>query len=162
MSRPSLVLVLFLPAILLLTSSNEGALDPEPSPDLAPEEVIRLQVEALQTNDEPSDDAGIATAFRFASPENQAVTGPLERFTEMVKGPVYRDMLRFERAEYSPIVVRGEEAAQRVTLVLADGRRVAFVFGLSRQSGGRYDGCWMTDAVIPQEAPPERSGRDRV
>lgn len=152
MSRPALLLVLFLPAILVLTSTNE-ATDPDPSPDLAPEEVVRIQVEALQTNDEPEDDAGIATAFRFASPENQAATGPLDRFTEMVKGPVYRDMLGFERATYSEMRVQGDEAAQRVVLEHADGRRAAYVFGLSRQRGGECDGCWMTDAVIRQEAP---------
>ncbi len=28
-----------------------------------------------------------------------------------------------------------------------DGRRVTYVFTLSRQRGGEYDGCWMTDGV---------------
>ncbi|MEM1055783.1 MAG: DUF4864 domain-containing protein [Bacteroidota bacterium] len=161
MSRPAFVLVLFLPAILLLSSSGDGAMDPEPSPDLTPEEVIRLQVEALQANDEPEPDAGIALAFRFASPGNRAATGPLERFIAMVKGPTYRDMLGFESATYGAIRVQGDEAAQRVVLVQSDGRRVSYVFGLSRQIGGEYDGCWMTDAVI-READPPSSGLTRI
>ncbi|MEM6325498.1 MAG: DUF4864 domain-containing protein [Bacteroidota bacterium] len=157
--RP-LFLLLVLP-IALLAIRADPMDDPKPSPDLTAEEVIRLQVEALQANNE--DDAGIATAFRFASPDNRAATGPLERFTAMVKGPAYRDMLGFERAMYSDIRIQGDEAAQRVTLVQSDGRRVAYVFGLSRQRGGEYDGCWMTDAVIRQEAPPPgRNGQRRV
>ena len=51
--------------------------DPDPSPEWTPAEVIRMQVEALQNNDTPSPDTGIATAFRFASPGNRAATGPL-------------------------------------------------------------------------------------
>jgi hypothetical protein len=124
-----------------------AAAQPMPSPDLTPEEVVRLQVEALQRNDEPRPDAGIATAFRFASPGNRRATGPLERFTTMVKGPVYGDMLDFARAEYGRIAVDGERAAQRVTLTHDDGRRAVYVFILSRQDGGLFDGCWMTDGV---------------
>lgn len=146
------LLILALPAALLLTRLGGGAPDPEPSPDLTPAEVIRIQVEALGANDTPEPDAGIAAAFRFASPSNRAATGPLPRFTAMVKGG-YPDMLTFASAEYGELRVDGDEAAQRVTLVQPDGTRTAYVFGLSRQTGGPYDRCWMTDAVIPQAAP---------
>ena len=127
--------------------------DPDPSPEWTAAEVIRFQVEALQRNDEPYPNAGIATAFEFASPGNKAATGPLDRFTEMVHGPAYRDMLGFERAEYGMVKTDGDLAVQEVTLVHADGRRATYLFGVSRQSGGAYDGCWMTDAVVPRETP---------
>ena len=42
----------------------------------------------MQHNDEPAPDAGIATAFRFASPGSHAVTGLLARFAAMVHGVV--------------------------------------------------------------------------
>ena len=131
---------------------REDAGGPDPSPEWTPAEVIRMQVEALQHNDTPSQDAGIATAFRFASPGNRAATGPLARFTDMVHGPGYRAMLDFERAEYGLIRVEGDQAAQEVTLVHDDGRRTTYLFGLSRQSGGACDGCWMTDAVMPRQS----------
>lgn len=53
---------------------------PDPSPDLSPDQVVRIQLDAMARNDEPAPDSGIATAFKFASPENQAQTGPLDRF----------------------------------------------------------------------------------
>ena len=142
-----------LPAVLavLLLACASGAPaspDPVPSPDLAPEAVVKIVVGALQQNDEPADDAGLATAFRFASPGNQAATGPLARFTAMIRGG-YSDMLDFERATYGRMVFQGDEAAQRVTLVQANGRRSTYVFALSKQVGGECDGCWMTDAVVP-------------
>lgn len=154
MRLPALAAVLLVPAALLFASAPEDRPDPEPSPELAPEQVVRLQVEALRQNDEPYDDAGIEAAFRFASPANRRATGPLPRFTEMIKLG-YADMLGFERAEYGPMRVEGGQATQWVTLVQADGSRSAYVFGLSRQEGGACGGCWMTDAVVPA---PESSG----
>ena len=138
-----------------LSLAASGREAPEPSPDLAPVEVIRIQMEALQNNDDPTEDAGIATAFRFASPGNRAATGPLARFTDMVHGPVYRDLLGFERADYGVLRVEGDVAVQEVTVTHADGRRVTFLFGLSRQEGGACEGCWMTDAVVLRESPAD-------
>ena len=152
--RPALLAVLLVPAALLLAATSGDRPDPEPSPDLAPEEVVRIQVEALRQNDEPHDDAGIEAAFRFASPGNRRATGPLPRFTQMIKRG-YADMLGFERAEYGPMRVSGDQARQWVSLVQPDGTRTAYVFGLSLQRGGEHDGCWMTDAVVPA---PESQG----
>ena len=146
-------------ALAVTVTNGPEAPDPDPSPEWTPTEVIRMQVEALQNNDMPTEDAGIAVAFRFASPGNRAATGPLSRFTDMVHGPGYRDMLGFERAEYGLIRVEGDVAVQEVTLIQDDGRRTTYLFGLSRQSGGACDGCWMTDAVVPREAP---AGTTRV
>ena len=126
---------------------------PEPSPDLSPAEVVRIQVEALKRNDDPTPGAGIATAFRFASPGNRAATGPLPRFDRMVRAG-YADLLGFARAEYGDLTVTGDRAVAAVTLVLRDGRRVTYGFALSRQTAGAYAGCWMTDAVVERPEPP--------
>jgi hypothetical protein len=146
-----------IPAALLLTASAPGG--PEPSPDLSPAEVVGIQLEALQHNDAPYPDAGIETAFRFASPANQVATGPLDRFAGMVKGPVYGDLLGFARADVGRIAVEGDRAAQRVTLTHDDGRRAVYVFVLSRQDGGLYDDCWMTDGVTRRPLPDTRTTR---
>ncbi len=149
--------VLLIPAALLMAKAPAG---PDPSPDLTAEQVVRIQVEALQRNDEPYTDAGIETTFRFASPSNQAATGPIQRFSEMVKGPVYGDMLDADRADFGAIVVDGDRAAQRVTLAHQDGRRATYVFDLSVQDGGEYDGCWMTDGVSRRD--PSLNGVQRI
>lgn len=155
MPTPLLVFAFLGLVVLGTVVAGRPRADPQPSPEWTPAEVIRIQVEALQHNDQPTMDAGIATAFRFASPDNQAATGPLPRFTEMVHGPGYRDMLSFERAEYGIIQVEDGLAVQEVTLVQSGGRRATFLFGLSRQSGGDCDGCWMTDAVVQKSQPAD-------
>jgi hypothetical protein len=51
-----------------------------PDPNRAPAEVIAIQLSALQANDVPEPDAGIAQTFAFAHPDNKRMTGPLPRF----------------------------------------------------------------------------------
>ena len=59
-----------------------------PNPDIAPAEVIAIQLNGLQYNDSPETDAGIRQTWAFAHPRNRAMTGPLPRFASMLKGPV--------------------------------------------------------------------------
>lgn len=125
---------------------------PAPSAALTPAEVVRIQVEALRTNDDPTPGAGIATVFRFASPGNRQATGPLSRFARMIRTG-YPELLGFARAERGEARVRGDRAVVPVTVVLRDGRRVTYGFALSRQSGGACDGCWLTDAVVERPEP---------
>jgi len=129
---------------------------PMPSIDLAPGEVVEIVVDALQENPRLGNDAGIATVFRFASPDNRAMTGPLERFATMIKRG-YRDMLGFAASRFEPIEVEEDTAVQVVWLTQPDGRESGYVFQLGKQSSGEYDGMWMTDAVYPLGRGP-RSG----
>ena len=64
-----------------------------PNPDIAPAEVIAIQLNGLQYNDMPDADAGIRQTWAFAHPRNRAMTGPLPRFAMMLKGPGYDIML---------------------------------------------------------------------
>lgn len=122
--------------------------DAQPNPALTPEQVIKLQVEALQENDIPYDDAGITLAFAFASPGNRALTGPLDRFTAMVKNSLYRDMLGCQTAEYGSLTILGDQAQQVVTLTTQEYQQVSYLFTVSRQQEPPVAGCWMTDGVV--------------
>ncbi len=117
-----------------------------PKPDLSPDQVVKMVMEAMQQNDDH--DSGIETAFRFASPGNHEATGPLDRFIQMVKGPAYNPMLNFKSIDYGPIRQNADEAEQQITIVASDGTKITYVFGLSKQADRQFKGCWMTDAVI--------------
>ena len=62
-----------------------------PSPALNPGEVVRIQVEALRKNGPLNE--GIELTYRFASPGNKQVTGPLDRFVRMVSSAPYDRLL---------------------------------------------------------------------
>jgi hypothetical protein len=127
-------------------SSAEAA---RPAPDLSPREVVRLQIEALGANDTPRDDAGIATAFRFASPANKRATGPLDRFRTLFDSEAYGPMIDHATFEVSEAQVEGRAARVGLIVVTPEGDRVGYLFRLTRQRGGTYDDCWMTDGVLP-------------
>ncbi|MFN2455959.1 MAG: DUF4864 domain-containing protein [Pyrinomonadaceae bacterium] len=119
----------------------------QPNPNLSPEQVITIVLEALQHNDQPAPDSGIATAFRFASPGNHAATGPLDRFILLVKNPLYKPLLNYKSVERGTVRIADDVARQRVTLVAANGLRAVYLFTLSKQTDNPYKNCWMTDGV---------------
>ncbi len=118
---------------------------PSPDPDLSPREVVQVQLNALRRNEELGGDEGIATAYRFASPANRAVTGPLERFVGMLKNPLYRPMLDHASAMFGPVQDDGDVARLQVVLFGRMGEVAAYDFTLSRDEQSE---CWLTDGVM--------------
>lgn len=121
---------------------------PQPSPLQTPAQVVGLQLQALKDNDAPEPDTGIMVAFGFASPANRATTGPLERFVSLVHSPVYQPLLSFRAVQRGTMVVTDDQAQESVLILDGEGKTAVFVFALSRQIGGLYNGCWMTDGVL--------------
>lgn len=121
---------------------------PTPDPGYGPEQVVRIQLGAFADNDRPVENAGIKTAYNFASPANRRATGPLDRFVEMVEGPRYSPMIDHVEARTDPFERTGDRTQQRVTLTGPDGRTVTHRFGLSVCSEAPIDGCWLTDSVL--------------
>lgn len=132
-----------------MSASNSETQLPQPRVDLKPEEVVCIVINALADNDTPFINAGIATTFNFASPGNKVSTGPLAKFTEMVKGPGYGLMVDHLSSEFSEVVFKDGMAYQIVKLIARNSTEVVFAFRLSQQSEGEYEGMWMTDAVWP-------------
>lgn len=121
--------------------------DRQPTEKLSPQEVVRIVITSLKDNDAQSD-AGIARVFSLASPANRLSTGPLSRFTTMIKKG-FPDMLNHSSARYDPMEIDANTAVQAVWLMTPSGAEVGYAFQLSRQVDGEYEGMWMTDMVIP-------------
>ena len=146
--RPRRILLLF--AFTWLSAVALGQLsDLTPRPELTPEQVVQYQVTALQHNDDPKLDAGIERAFRFASPSNKQVTGPLDNFVRIVKSPLYSPMLNSLSSLIVGSELKDDQAKIAVKIVAADGHQVTYVFVLSKQNEGEFNNCWMTDGVAP-------------
>ncbi len=138
-------------ALLVVLAAPVGAADfpqTDPDPSLSPQDVVSIQIEALRNNDISYEDRGIEVTFNFASPANQRMTGPLERFKAMVHDPTYGPMINHRSAEYENLMVEGEIARIDVILKSQEGEYLGYRFNLSRQRGNQYEGSWMTDAVV--------------
>ena len=118
-----------------------------PEPELKPNDVVRLQLLAMQQND--VSDFGIEVTFRFASPANKKQTGPLKRFIRLVRNPSYRPLLNHINATFLELNMQEDFAVQDVIITTSNGERIGYRFRLSIQKGTLYPGCWMTDSVIP-------------
>jgi hypothetical protein len=131
-----------------VSALSSESLDLNPNPNLTPEQVVKFQLDALRHNDEPTSDTGIERSFRFASPSNRLVTGPLTHFSEIVHSSAYSALLNSQSSEIRGAQVQGGEARIYTTVTSANGAHLDFLFILSRQTEGDYRDCWMTDSVL--------------
>jgi hypothetical protein len=91
--------------------------------------------------------AGIRAAYRFASPTNRRFVGSVDDFERVVSAEPFAPLLNYTSVAYGPVTRTGDVATRRVTVVDATGAEATYEFTLVRQSGGQYDGCWMTEGV---------------
>ena len=118
-----------------------------PSPALTPQQVVRAQMEALRRPDFPQRDAGIARAFRFASPANRAAMGPVSNFARFMRSSVYTPMLGNTSVSYDTTRIHGNVARQEIAVIGPRGERAIYEFHLRRETKGLHKGSWMTVGV---------------
>ncbi|MEQ9478049.1 MAG: DUF4864 domain-containing protein [Algiphilus sp.] len=121
-----------------------------PDPELSPSDVVRAQLAGFQADS----DAGIAQAFAFASPRNRSVTGPVQRFTDMIRAG-YGELLGHRSADLAELRQDEAHTYQGVEITAADGRTHLYVFILSRYDLPNCSNCWMTDGVAKRPANPD-------
>ena len=143
-SSTLLAFLIILPFQLWASYDIENAY---PEPELKPNDVVRLQLLAMQQDDDS--DFGIEVTFRFASPSNKIQTGPLKRFISLVRNPSYLPLLNHSNATFLELTVEEDFAVQDVIITTSKGKRIGYRFRLSIQKGTLYPGCWMTDSVVP-------------
>jgi len=149
-ARFSMAISLSLLFLALSISSTTYAQDTKlkPSAELAPQDVVRIVVDALKTNRADNDDDGIDTVFRFASPGNKSATGPLPRFKQMIKRG-FGDMLNHISSEFGEMEIKDDKALQAVWLTSLSGTETGYVFQLGKQAQGEFTDMWMTESVWP-------------
>ena len=142
----------------MLSSSAHADSSLQPSTQYQPDEVVKIVIEALGANTESQNDDGIATIYRFASPGNRVNTGPLSRFTNMIKRG-FGDMLNFVGSRYDPVEIQGNTAVQAVWLMMPDGTELGYAFQMGKQLSGEYADMWMTEGVVPLGRGPNSGTR---
>lgn len=119
----------------------------DPSEVYKPEEVIRLQLTSLMHNDKPYPDAGIAQTFAFAHPNNKRVTGPVEKFGQMLRLPAYQQLINHRSHEVKLFTLSDNEAFFGVKIIDANGNKVGFRWVVGKNNTDECQGCWMTVRV---------------
>ena len=118
----------------------------KPSPDINPIDVVEVQLFALQSNDES--DFGIRQTWEFAHPRNKMATGPLPRFTSMIKTPAYSILLNNLKFETREIFNDGKTAGIAVRIEAKDNKAYTYMWTLEKiTEEGPLNGIWMTSGV---------------
>ena len=121
---------------------------PTPAPDDGPAAALRRQLDALADDDTPTDDAGIETAYNFASPAIRRRTGSYDRFARLLRSPRYAPLVDHIEAVPGPLERDWNDATRRVTVTGPDGRTRTYEFRLSPAGSGPFRNCWQTDSVV--------------
>tara|TARA_B100000029_G_scaffold76614_1_gene68408 strand:+ start:288 stop:773 length:486 start_codon:yes stop_codon:yes gene_type:complete len=132
--------------LLLLKPSLADIL--KPNTEIEPEKVIKIQLTALMKNDNPYKDRGIIQTWEFAHPNNQKMTGPLERFKDMIKTDSYSMLLNHSNHEISEVYMSNKVATFEVTVMDLEKKYYKFKWQVEKYSGeGALKDCWLTSAV---------------
>ncbi len=139
-------LKLFLFFILITNVSKADIQKPEIN--IKPEEVILIQLSALMKNDAPYKDRGIVQTWEFAHPNNQRVTGPLERFKNMIKTDSYSMLINHKDHEIKEIYKTTEVATFEVMVLDTEKKYYKFKWQVEKYKlDGPLKDCWLTTAV---------------
>lgn len=134
---------------VLFVSSGLAQSIVQPSVDLTAENVISIQLKALSdAENDPARDSGVAQVWAFAHPSNRAMTGPLSRFTRMLKSPNYRALIG-HRDHFLRLVKETKDKAHFAVRVTGqDGWVYGYSWQLAKVPEGAFADMWMTTTVV--------------
>jgi len=120
----------------------------KPTPEINPEEVVKIQLSSLMNNNKPYLNAGIEQTWEFAHPSNRAFTGPIKRFTQMMYAPSYAVMLDHKKHDIIEVKLDKNIAYFFIELTSIDGKIFGFRWTLQKvKEVGAFKDCWMTTSV---------------
>ena len=120
----------------------------KPSNSIKPEQVVQIQLEGLKNNNIPKIDNGIKQTWEFAHPNNQKNTGPIEKFTNMIKGNSYKMLLNHLEHKIVEKQLSNLTASYEVTVLDENKTYYKFYWQVEKYTKeGILKGCWLTTMV---------------
>jgi len=120
-----------------------------PKSHFSPAEVASLQVQSI--HDSVTTPESLRVCYSLASPNNREVTGPFDRFAQMVMMPPYDRLATCQDWQVGSATIENDYAAVLVSTVSEDGDATAFRFLMHQYDEAPYRGCWLTEAVQVME-----------
>ena len=137
------VLILF-----LITVSISKAEILNPSRNINPKEVVKIQLTGLQKNDLKFKDSGIEQTWNFAHPNNKKVTGPLSNFKRMIKGDAYQMMIN--HLSHTITQLGSTDKWAQFEVIILDKNKIYHKFNWQVEKytkDGELKDCWLTSMV---------------
>ena len=111
-----------------------------------------IQLNSLQNNNVPYKDAGIEQTWEFAHPDNKKMTGPLEKFKQMIYGKSYKILINHETNEITILNETSNKSVYKVYILSKDKKKYYYIWQIEKVLlDGDLKNCWMTSRVsIPK------------
>ena len=120
----------------------------KPNIEIEPKKVVKIQLSALMKNDNPYKDSGIIQTWEFAHPNNQKITGPLEKFKNMIKTDTYSTLINHSNHEILEVYMSSKIATFEVTVLDNEKKYYKFKWQVEKYDReGQLKNCWLTTAV---------------
>ena len=123
-----------------------------PNVNLKPFDVLTIQLNSLKRNNVPYQNAGIEQVWKFAHPDNKKITGPLEKFKDMIYGKNYKMLINHEESEITILSENSNTAVYKVYILSSDKKKYSYIWHIEKvQQQGDLRNCWMTTIVSGPE-----------
>jgi len=120
----------------------------KPNNIILPIQVVEIQLSSLMKNDQLYKDSGIEQTWKFAHPNNQKYTGPIEKFKQMLKGESYSMLLNHIDNQVKEVFMSEEIATFEVIILDIEKKYYKFKWQVEKYSmEGPLKDCWLTTAV---------------
>ena len=120
----------------------------KPNIEIEPKKVVKIQLSALMKNNNPYKDSGIIQTWEFAHPNNQNITGPLEKFKNMIKTDSYSMLINHSNHEILEVYMSSKIATFEVTVLDDEKKYYKFKWQVEKYDReGQLKNCWLTTAV---------------
>ena len=120
----------------------------KPNIEIEPKKVVKIQLSALMKNNNPYNDWGIIQTWEFAHPNNRKITGPIEKFKNMIKTDSYSVLLSHSDHEIVEVYKSKDVATFEVTILDNKKKYYKFKWQVEKYNiEGTLKDCWLTTAV---------------
>ena len=141
------VLLKLLVFFFLFTSISSADLI-KPNSNLKPFDVLMIQLNSLKDNNKPYKDAGIEQTWEFAHPNNKKITGPLDKFKEMIYGENYKILISHENTEITILKEKEDISVFKVIVLTKNKEKYYYIWQVEKVLlDGDFKNCWMTTSV---------------
>tara|TARA_Y100000590_G_C15543866_1_gene948044 strand:+ start:180 stop:641 length:462 start_codon:yes stop_codon:yes gene_type:complete len=135
---------------IITNISKANLIKPEPS--LKPLDVLLIQLNSLKNNNAPYSDAGIEQTWEFAHPNNKVMTGPLERFKQMIYSKSYKILINHKNSEIIILKETENILVYKVIILSKDKKKYYYIWQIEKVLlDGDLKNCWMTTNVSNPE-----------
>ena len=120
----------------------------KPNETILPKKVVKIQLDGLKKNNSVFEDQGIEQTWEFAHPNNKIITGPLDRFKQMIKGESYKMLINHEYHKINEIFSEDNKVVFEVIVMDSEKKYYMFKWQVEKYlKSGPLQNCWLTTMV---------------